>query len=284
METPEEAKKVFKTEGVLDVQPYSDLSYIIFIKEIINRSRLLTSFVTSNNSTQELYECILDDDVLRCRFRKDNSDDLYYDIVEYWFMSSTRKAYPISFTISTPKEVYVLFFASKISCEVVSYRLYGQPKLSKPKELKNTKQSFSVDFIPRKCKCQCYVKGDDLWIKHRDFFSSTHRPDPEDVGTPLSYRARKYFNLDKSYIDKFIYPDSWGEIVLRNEAWIVFRNFRQAVHKDKHFPIKSMTKAFLNTDILKKANINELSRDWVEFFSNLCKEYLKYSTRKEVKQ
>ena len=39
---------------------------------------------------------------------------------------------------------------------------------------------------------------------------------------PLSYYMKKYFSKDKR--DKFIYPDGWGDIVLRNEAWILLKD------------------------------------------------------------
>ena len=39
---------------------------------------------------------------------------------------------------------------------------------------------------------------------------------------PTSYYLKKYF--DKIKKDKFTYPDGWGSIILRNNAWLVIRN------------------------------------------------------------
>ena len=110
---------------------------------------------------------------------------------------------------------------------VYSTRLYGQPKLSKPKELKGIKQSFSVDYIPKKCKCQVFIKDDDVWVKHRDYFSSPMRVAFEDIGMPLSYKVKKYLGQKKA--EKFAYPDSWGDIILRNEAWLAIKNLYKQV-------------------------------------------------------
>ena len=55
---------------------------------------------------------------------------------------------------------------------VVSRRVYGQPKLKKPSELSGVSSAFSVDFIAGKCRCQCFIHGDDVYVKHRDFGST----------------------------------------------------------------------------------------------------------------
>lgn len=283
-ETAEKARQVFSTENVTDVQPYTDMSYLDTIQEMKSKSELLVAHKIPQNRTKEWYKCQLQDGMLRFRLYKDNADDLYYDITEYQFMSNDSLLYPITFTYSNPKECYELFFSPPLSCEVVSYRLYGQPKLMKPTELKGIKQSFTTDWNP-KCKCQCFVKDNDLWIKHRDFFSASHRPKDEDIGTPLVYRAKKYFG-EYYKGDKFCYPDSWGDIVLRNEAWIVFRNFGQVLHRDKHFPIKSMIKAFSRTGFCIRHSISQYdlgNSDWERFFEGVCKAYIEYIEKEKVK-
>jgi len=42
------------------------------------------------------------------------------------------------------------------------------------------------------------------------------------VGRPLEYLANKYCDTTKK--NKFIYPDAWGSLILRNEAWILLQN------------------------------------------------------------
>lgn len=282
-ETIEKAQSIFSSENILDIQPYTDMSYLKTIEELKKKSELIAKQHISNNRTREWYKCKLQDGSLRYRLYQDLNDNLYYDIAEYQFMSNGSLIYPITFTYSNPKDIYDLFFTSKLDCEIVSFRLYGQPKLKKPIELKGIKQSFSVEFIPQKCKCQCFVKDNDLWIKHRDFFSSCYQPsDLKDIGTPISYRLQKYFDVNKNYLDKFVYPDSWGEIVLRNEAWIVFRNIKQAVYKNKFYKlIPIVKKTFLNTSLLNKSGIDTLDDYWERFLENLCANYDKYI--KEIK-
>jgi hypothetical protein len=170
--------------------------------------------------------------------------------------------------------------ASQISCEVVSYRFYGQPKLAKPSELKGIKQSFSADYIPKKCSCPCFVAGNDLWIKHRDFFSAQHIPsDIKDNGTPLTYRAKKYFDMDLDGKEKFIYNDCWGGIVLRNEAWIVFRNIKQALIRNENDLSQTLVEMFSKTDFCKKHSIDYLdliNSDWQRFFEETARKYNTY--------
>lgn len=285
-ETTEIAKQVFSSENVIDVQQYTDMSYLKTIQKLKNKSDLLEIRTTPKNSTMECYKCEFQDGILSFRLYKDNADDLYYDFVEYTFMSNDSLVYPITFTFSNPKDFYDLFFAPSPYCEVFSYRLYGQPKLTKPVELKGMKQSFSVNYIPNKCKCQCFVNGNDLWIKHRDFFSQHHKPAQQDIGTPLTYRLGKYFNMDKKYLDKFVYPDSWGEIILRNEAWIVFRNFNQLINKNKYYPIKSMIKMFLQSDFCIQHLISQCDLgggDWERFFERVCRAYIEYVGKQKTK-
>lgn len=111
-------------------------------------------------------------------------------------------------------------------------RFYGEPKLKKPKELKGINQEYSVDYIPKKCKCQVFIEGDNLWIKHRDYFSGPIEYEEEDFGAPLGVLANKYLGITKK--SKFTYEDAWGEIVARNEAWICLEDFMKDV-KTKHF-------------------------------------------------
>lgn len=230
----------------------------------------------NNNCDREWYKTDTAYGVLRFRLIKDCNDDSYFDYTDYQFVSNDCKVLPCTYEMSTPQKVCEKYFSSSPYCEIYSYRLYGEPKLVKPVELKGIKSSFIVDFIPNKCKCHCFVKDNDLWIKHRDFFSKSHRPAPKDIGTPLTYRLQRYFNCDKNYLDKFMYPDSWGSIVLRNEAWIVFHNIKNFVLVDKIPPVVFVENMFLNTDLMKKSNIYNLSNEWDRFFENTLKTYVKY--------
>lgn len=94
-----------------------------------------------------------------------------------------------------------------IKFDIPYIRYYSEPKLQKPKELKGVKEVFSIDYIPRKCKCKVYIVRDDLWIYHRDFFS------------------QEIYDHNHEFRRKFIYNDSFGAIVLRNEAYIHITDF-----------------------------------------------------------
>jgi hypothetical protein len=272
-ESAEQATNFFKNENVIKVEPYTDTSFMAAISEMKSKSELLAVQNLSDIRTRQWYIYVLPDGVLRFRLYKDLRDNTYYDIAEYQFMSNDSLIYPCTFTYSNPAEVYSLFFTMPLFCEVASYRFYGQPKLAKPAELKGVKQSFSADYIPKKCACPCFVNGDDLWIKHRDFFSESFRPPVEDMGAPLGYILEKYFPDLKRHTKDFIYADAWGDVVLRNEAWIVFRNFGQVIQRDRHQPIQSLIKSFLKADIIRKSNIDSLSNDWYRFFENVIQKY-----------
>jgi hypothetical protein len=94
---------------------------------------------------------------------------------------------------------------TKIS--IYSKRQWYEPKLSKPKELKEIKHIFSVDWIPKKCACKCFIYGNDLYIQHRDF-NSVLMPEH-----------------NHEFRQKFIYKDEYGCVVLRGEAWLKLENF-----------------------------------------------------------
>lgn len=279
-----EAARKFSKENVLNIEKDTDTTYLNYISEIKARSQMVKQQEIKNNDAREIYQCQLDDGKLIIRLYLDKDDNTYFDIAEYKWFSKDSMTYPIGFTYSSPEEVWDLFFSPFLTCEIPIYRFYGQPKMDKPKELKGNKSCFSVDWIPKKCTCQCYINGGDLWIKHRDFFSATHKPEPCDIGTPLSYRLKKYFGKSASN-EKFIYADNWGSIVLRNEAWIVFRNFKHDIAKNKfltsdseysikHYVSNNMKRAFLLSDFAQKLGIYELEDNWDRFFESICKQYL----------
>lgn len=105
---------------------------------------------------------------------------------------------------------------SQTMFRIHSFRGYGQPKLSKPKELKGIKQAFPVSYNPS-CSCQVFIKGNDVWIKHRDYFSPS-LVRSEDYGKSLGQLHEKYMGKSKS--KKFGYEDAWGDLLARSEAWI----------------------------------------------------------------
>lgn len=116
---------------------------------------------------------------------------------------------------------------------VISFRAFRQPKLKKPPELKGINRAFSVDYIPRKARCQIYIKEDDVFVKHVDYFSPMLH-DPEMVGAPLDAKLSKY--LGKSRPPKFVYGDCWGAVVLKQEAWLKLSGLVSAAKRDRYYP------------------------------------------------
>lgn len=169
-QTADEAVNFFKGENIVDVQPYTDMSYLEIIKQVQERSELLATQNIPQNRIREWYRCQLQDGILSFRLYKDNNDGLYYDIIEYQFMSNDSLIYPITFVYSNPTDLFDLFFSSSLACEVESYRFYGQPKLDKPKELKGIKQSFSVQWekiVLVNVLLKTMICGLSIWISFR---------------------------------------------------------------------------------------------------------------------
>lgn len=116
-----------------------------------------------------------------------------------------------------------VFYKPKSQCKIKIYsqRRYGEPKLKKPKELHGIKQAFGVDWYPKKCKCSCFIKGKDIWVKHRDFNSI-------DV-----YWLKKNLKCRRG----FVFNDNFGCLVLRGEAWLIIENLITDI-ENKVFPPK----------------------------------------------
>lgn len=100
---------------------------------------------------------------------------------------------------------------------IYEIRLWGESKLKKPKELRGIKPLTSIKID--KTSHQVFVKNSDVWVKHRDFFSQTYY-NHELNGAPLNTVLDN--TIGKERPKKFIYGDAWGDLVLRNEAWLIF--------------------------------------------------------------
>lgn len=232
------------------------------IERIISACELI-----AYNESTSLFRLPHGDGDVFLKLSRDPSSDTYYDFVKYQQYKLGTQCAPIVWEVCSTQEFADNFIYRKpVSFQLISERKFGQAKLHKPSELKGKKADFSVDF-GKKCKCQCFVCEEDIWINHHDFFSPSWRPPDDDIGKPTTYYLKKYFGITRS--DKFIYPDSWGEIVLRSEAWIVVRNIvpllriTSAKHA-KHVALKEFCKLFPSV---------AYSHDqaWPSFFEELTK-------------
>ena len=61
-------------------------------------------------------------------------------------------------------------------------------KLPKPEEIRGVRKFASVPFEGI-CQCQLFLKGDDLYIKHNDYFSETHSTGKIDPRTNMEERV-----------------------------------------------------------------------------------------------
>lgn len=150
---------------------------------------------------------------------QDVRDGAWYDLCEYQLWKSGAVVVPVLKNLSTPAEFCKEFLFPKSEYTIISY---GGKGIAKPAVLKGIRKFASVSFDGM-CQCQLFLDGQDLYIKHNDYFSPTYCR-PEDVGTPLSYRVKKY-GIKENQREKFVYADNWGSIVLRRVAWIKVSNF-----------------------------------------------------------
>ncbi len=79
-----------------------------------------------------------------------------------------------------------------IQCELLSYRCYGDAKISKPKVLKGLKPITSFDLLKKKVNVYDLGNG-DLVLHFGTLFSKyASFPDEEDMQLPTSALAKKY--------------------------------------------------------------------------------------------
>lgn len=138
-------------------------------------------------------------------------------------------------------------------CRIIfhSKRKYGEPLLSKPKQLKGIKQSFSVEWIAKKCTCPCYICGNDLYVKHRDF------------------ESLEIHNHSHEFRRRFVYNDSFGAVVLRGEAWIVLKDFVLDIENNVF-----IIHIFQNlAEQIVGDNSAAVLCEWERFFERVIKEY-----------
>lgn len=259
---------------IKSINLYKDTSHEKYIELIKQQSEFIGIY-----NSREVYRSEYYKGYLIIQLAKDPEDNHYYDYADYLEYVNNRILQPITRTMSTPKQVYELIKTKTSEYCVVSHRYYGEPKLSKPKELKGIKPIGKATYIPKHCEPQIFIKGTDVYIKHTDYFSSMWRPPKgERVDMPLSYYAEKYFNKNKK--EKFIYPDCWGSIVLRNEAWIVIKDLIPLIETENEYIVAK--------NILKEQSKDEYSpRDietdieWLRFWENVSKVVRNYIEERE---
>ena len=199
---------------------------------------------------------------------QDADDGAWYDLCEYQLWKSGAVVVPALKDLSTPAEFCKEFLFPKSEYTVLSY---GGKGIAKPAALKGIRKFASVSFEGM-CQCQLFLNGQDLYIKHNDYFSPTYCR-PEDVGTPLSYRVKKY-GIKENPREKFIYTDNWGSIVLRRVAWIRISSFVPLVHH-----LSSAEVAVTVWPMIREYHgwgVNEYNMEWERFLTDVAKTTQKY--------
>jgi hypothetical protein len=227
----------------------------------------------AEQSKDNLYIICVDFNRYLVKLHKDG--DKFLPTCQYKRMILYDKGYAPEFlwTITdTVQFVQTFITYSKPVLSVLQKRKYGEPKLTKPKELKGLKGA-SIDFIPKKCKFQYYTAEDDLYILCRDFFSPTFYPPVEDRGLSLSVLYKKYFGVDK-HCKNFVYPDTWGSIVLRNEAWLKMENYKiiDKQSKNQFERRKEFKNVFVNGLLKAGYVVREDDTYWQHFIERLSDE------------
>lgn len=215
---------------------------------------------------------------IQIKLFQDNFDTVFYDYCEYKFQPLSKLVETVGWCLSTPKQVWDKFFQdSEITYKLVGFYKAGtnMPKLKKPKELSGVKGS-SVTFIPKKFKFQYFVKDNDLYIKANDFFSPVFVPENEDFDKPLSYIVKKYFGLKKS--EKFIYPDCWGSVVIRQMAWLKFENIIKVAPLMNYISLTNLAMGLMKEKHKLSSKFIECY-EWTHMFENLFKQ-IKFGVNK----
>ena len=197
----------------------------------------------------------------------DPTDSHYYDFLEYRLCNPYSLTVPILWDITTPVAFCEKFFRQRaLRYVLISATNPGHgEKLTKPNELKGVSPIVSVPLYANKVRNQIFVSGNDVYIRCNDYFSPSVCL-PDDIGTPLSYRAMKY--CDKTHKEKFIYSDSWGDIVARRQAWMKFENFVYALSMYDDIQISKAC-----SDMLRRYHRwkDELSAEWMSFFEQTAR-------------
>ena len=170
--------------------------------------------------------------------------------------------------MSTPEKIYNLLSINNPEYIILQRRCYVEPKLTKPKELKGIKPIGKATFIPKHCEPQIYIKDNDVYIKHTDYFSYLWQPlEGERIDMQLSYYMEKYFNKTKK--EKFVYPDTFGSIILRNEAWIMLKDTLPLILTENNTLIANKIFELQKKDKYTPYDIDD--NEWIRFLENVCK-------------
>lgn len=144
--------------------------------------------------------------------------------------------------ISKPFKIRRLFVREKplVQLHVISWREYGQPKLKSPLILKGHKPDFKIPWN-KKLDFNVYVVNKDVYVFFHDWYSRFYKPH-----NPHAYNIHQMIDdwnehMVKHGVEqinqkakKFIYADSFCEIILRGDAWLLYKNLVRDCDGDRN--------------------------------------------------
>lgn len=243
----EQLKRTFP--DAISITPIYDLSHEKYCKMLLNKARDNVRVYEKRESIIYAFEFGLRHGNIQIELMQDKEDNTFYDYCKYKFQPMSKTIISIVWDISNPKSVWEKFFENtEISYKVIGFYKAGtnMPKLKKPKELSGVNGNsipFSYSKGKVKCQFQYFVKNNDLYIKSNDFFSPMFRPDDEDIGMPLGYIMKKYFKKPRR--ERFIYPDGWGSVVIRQKAWLKFENIVKIVDQMNYVELSNFAMSLM---------------------------------------
>lgn len=111
-----------------------------------------------------------------------------------------------------------------MECSLLEYRLYGQPKIHKPKCLRGLKPVLKTTCMQKPVAVYEMLEYGELIVYFGNLFSRLMTfPEVEDMGLPYRALKAKYpekLANAKSAVKGFVYADAWCPIYERNEGWI----------------------------------------------------------------
>ena len=162
--------------------------------------------------------------------------------------------------IETFYKKYIKHINDFLEFKEISRRSYGEPKLIKPLELKNIKPVFSITYEGR--KNQIFIKNNDVWIKHNDYFS-----------TSISQEEAIERGIDFYVRERLVYRNNYSPVILRGEGWLCIKNLLLYIHNNIILPrLATAICNFYNWSLTDYSGEDEL------FYNNLiCKLKALYS-------
>lgn len=177
--------------------------------------------------------------------------------------------------------------SDNLTCELLAYRIYGQPKLSKPKLLKGLKPDWKQKVLGKPADTYFLENGTivvyfgALFCKHMKF------PEPVDMALPTAALMKKYPDrfegVGRKRVKGFLYPDGWSTLWERNEGYVLIKGLRANLKPSKRlfnnpYPpqiaadlfnkfayLSAMDNGFLNIH----NEVDMMSGEYLRFFDDL---------------